>query len=91
MEEDNDNFIVFVLGFFFGVLIFALVGAIFMQNAEADIGLSQEAGDLICQKLTNNTNAYAVDWNYKQNEPRDALICEITHEMIDGGLIQIKN
>jgi len=80
-----------VLLLMIGTIIGAFVLGTCAPNVNSDIGLSQEAGDLICQKITNNTNAYAVDWTNKQNEPEDSLICEINHEMVNGGLIQIKN
>jgi hypothetical protein len=74
----------------FGLMIGIAIAATANPNFESDIGLSQEAGDLICQKITNNTNAYAIDWTYKQDEPKDSLICEIKNQM-GNGLIQIKD
>ena len=80
---------VLVIGFFIGFLIAFIIFSITIPNGESDIGLSQEAGDLICQKITNNTNAIAQDWNHESDDPRDSLICIIKQERIDGGLIQI--
>ncbi len=44
---------------------------------------------MVCQKITNNTNAIAIDWTIENDEPEDSLICEILEKRIDGGLIQI--
>jgi hypothetical protein len=85
---ESENVILILLT---GIVIGMLIAPVVFPNSLSEIGLNQRAGNLICQKITNNTNAYAIDWNHKQDEPEDALICEIKHEKIYGGLIQIKN
>lgn len=77
------------------IIITILLGMVFLMawidladnNMNADIGLSQEAGDLICQKLTNNSEAYAVDWKRSDGEPVDSLICKTIES--EKGLIRI--
>lgn len=87
---DSDEIGYLLVGLLIGMVITIVLCLSLAPNGDADIGLSQEAGDLVCQKLTNNTNAIAVDWRNRNGEPRDSLICEIEHTRIDVGLIQIK-
>lgn len=86
---DGDEVFLIIIIMILGGIIGAGITMCVTPNLEADIGLSQEAGDLVCQKLTNNTDALAVDWNHRADEPRDSLICKIEQQRIEGGLIQI--
>jgi len=86
----NDKAVIaFFLGIMMGTLILALLMNIISPNLNSNIGLSQEAGDLVCQRITNNSNAIAVDWRNKYDEPRDSLICKIREETNAGGFIQV--
>lgn len=80
--EDLDIVLVF-LGFLVGLFVGA---AMLSSFGMPDIGLSQESADLVCQKITNNSNAISIDWEIGKNEPKDSLICDV---QIDNRLIQI--
>jgi len=88
---ENDEWVVFIAGLLIGIiLVVCTIGAITnYKNLNVDVGLSKESADLVCQKITNNTNAIAIDWTIENDEPEDSLICEILEKRIDGGLIQI--
>lgn len=78
--------------FLFGGMVALLIVVGFTNgftNVNVDVGLSQESADLVCQKITNNSNAIAIDWDQTQDEPEDSLICDLTKERVDGGLIQV--
>ena len=90
--NSQDIFATVGLTFMSLTAIFFIMGAFGVWNnvEKADVHLSQESANLVCQKITNNTNAFAKDWDSNDEEPEDSLICIIQEERISDGLIQIK-
>ncbi len=86
MDEEDTLF--FYIGMLIGILLTTSLFLLARPNGNSDIGLSYEAGNITCQKLTNNSEAYAIDWNYKYDKPKDSLICKIP-ENKENNLIQI--
>jgi len=84
---DSGDIIIFIL---LGIMIGMILVAVVAPNVSSDIGLSQQAGNKICQTLKNNTNYYAVDWNHKYNQPRDSLVCK-SNQTEQSNLIQVLN
>lgn len=79
--EENTQFALASLGL--GLLVLVFGGAIgYELTLGSGIHLSQQAGDVVCQQLTNNTGAYAVN-SYEnkntqgQTDKAGSLICKL--------------
>lgn len=77
-KVNNKGFNLFVLGMFIGTIL--LFGVALLFGEIGGIHLSHQSANKVCQELTNNSNAYAVDWqqtNFNGNYVRKSLICKL--------------